>query len=222
MELWQALADELKLPLVQIARSAELGETEAPRRQLRIVETTADNALRLIDSYLLVSNLSQKQLELMPVSVTATLYEVAEDLRPLARLYDTQIDIEVQGATGQVMAHAEGLRAALTSLAYTFITGGLKARRQRLTLLVQPTKDGVNTGVVSAAAHLTNEDLQSARQLYGRAQQPAGGLTQNSGVGLYLADNLFGAMESPLHVIRTGRKSGLVATLLPSRQLALL
>jgi len=222
MELWQALADELKLPLVQIARSAELGESEAAEQQLQIIETTAGSALRLIDNYMLVSGLGKQQLELIPVSATATLYEVAEDLRSLARLYDTQIDIEVQGATGQVMAHAEGLRAALTSLAYTFITGGLKARRQKLTLLVQPTKEGVNTGVVSAAAHLTSEDLQIARQLYGRAQQPASGLTQNSGVGLYLADNLFTAMESPLKVIRTGRKTGLVATLLPSHQLALL
>jgi len=223
VELLRALADELKLPLVQIARTAELAEPEMAGRELRTIETAAGNALRMIDGYLLVTALGkQPQLDLSPVSVTATMYDVAQELYDLSKLYDTEIDIRVKGSPGQVMAHAVALQTALTSLAYTFLTGGLKGKQQVITLMAQHTKQGITAGVLSTYAHVTAEDLQSARDLYGRAQQPAGGITQNSGVGLYVADNLFTAMESPLRVIKSGRKTGMAATLLPSHQLALL
>lgn len=223
VDLLRALADELKLPLVQIARAAELAELGSPKKQLRTIETAANNALRLIDGYLLVTTLgAQQQLAVGPVSVTATLYDVAQDLYQLSKLYDADINIKVQGGVGQVMAHAGALRAALASLAYTFLTGGLKGRQQAITLLAQHTKQGITAGVLSNYAHLSTEDLQQARDLYGKARQPAGGITQNSGVGLYVADNLFTAMDSPLRVIKLGRKSGIAASLLPSQQLALL
>jgi len=223
VELWRSLADELKLPLTQIARTAELAELGQSANSLRDIETTAANALHLIDGYLLVTALGhQPQLDLTPVSVTATLYDVAQDLQRLSKLYDTDINIRVKGSMGQVMAHAAGLRAALAGLAYTLLTGGLKGPKQTITLLAQPDKQGIAAGVVSSYAHVTAEDLQAARVLYGRADQPAGGITQNSGVGLYLADNLFAAMESPLRVIKSGRQTGLAATLSISQQLALL
>lgn len=223
VELLRSLADELKLPLLQIARTAELAETGQPAGRLRVIETTAANAMRLIDGYLLVTALGeQPQLDLAPVSVTATLYDVAQDLYELSKLYDTGIDIKVKGSVGQVMAHAEGLRTAIASLAYTLLTGGLKGQKQTITLLASRGKQGITAGVVSSYAQVTSEDLQAARELYGKASQPAGGITQNSGVGLYLADNLFSAMESPLRVIKSGRKTGLAATLTLSQQLALL
>lgn len=223
VELWRSLADELKLPLMQIARSAELAEPEMAGRELRTIETAAENALRLIDGYLLVTALGkQQQLDLAPVSLTATLYDVAQDLYQLSKLYDTTIDIKVLGSMEQVMAHAGALRTALASLTYTFLTGGIKGRKQTITLLAQHTKQGITAGVLSNYAHLSAEDLQQARELYGKARQPAGGITQNSGVGLYIADNLFAAMESPLKVIKSGRQTGVAGNLLRSQQLALL
>lgn len=215
VDLLRALADELKLPLTQIARSAELAEQPT-------IETTAINALRLIDGYMLVTALGQQHLDLVPVSLSAMLYDIEQDLYRLAKLYDTDITIKVHGAMGQVMAHPTALRTGLTSLAYTLLTGGIKGRKQSITLLAQHTKQGITAGVVGSHAFVTAEDLQSARQLFGQARQPAGGITQNSGVGLYLADNLFAAMESPLRVIKSGRQTGIAATLIPSQQLALL
>jgi light-regulated signal transduction histidine kinase (bacteriophytochrome) len=222
VDLWRALADELKLPLVQIARTAELAQPEMAGRELRTIETAADNALRLIDGYLLVSALGQQQLALSPVSVSAMLYDVAQDLHQLGKLYDTDIEITVKGSPRQAMAHAMALRAALTSLAYTLVTGGLKGKKQAITLTVRQTSQGIMAGVFSNQTQLVTEDLQLARNLYGKAHQPASGITQNSGVGLYIADNLCAAMESPLKVVKVGRKTGLVTTLLPSQQLALL
>lgn len=216
VDLWRSLADELKLPLLQIARAAELEDQPA-------IETTATNALKLIDGYLLISALGEQQhLDLQPVSVSAMLYNVEQDLNELAKLYDTELTIKVQGAPGQAMAHAHALRASLTGLAYTFLTGGLKGRHQVVTLWARQEHDGVTAGVLSNYAQLSSEDLQAARQLFGRARRPAGGVTQNSGVGLYIADALCTAMETSLRVVKTGRQTGMAVTLLPSQQLALL
>ena len=72
--LMRALAEELKLPLMQISRSAELGQLDSGNN-LQIIETTASNALRLLDGYILTTQLmgEQQQLEIEPVSVTAVL-----------------------------------------------------------------------------------------------------------------------------------------------------
>lgn len=222
VDLLRALADELKLPLMQIARSAELAEPRDAQTELRLIETTATNALQLVDSYILVTALGQQHLDLVPVSVSALLYDVAQDLYQLSKLYDTDITINVQSGVGQVMAHSDALRAGLASLAYTLLTGGIMGRKQTLTLLAQRTKQGITAGVVGSHAFVTADDLQSARLLYGKARHPAGGITQNSGVGLYIADSLFAAMESPLRVIKAGRQTGIAANLTPSQQLALL
>lgn len=216
LHLLRSLADELKLPLLQIARAAEL------QKQLDI-ETTATNALRLIDGYMLVTKLGmQQQLDLSPVSVSAMLYEVAQDLGKLAKLYDTDLTIRVIGSPGRVMAHSAALRAGLIGLAYTLMTGGMKAPHQVVTMWARQDKTGVSAGVLSNYAQLSHDDLVAARRLYGRALQPAGGITQNSGAGLYIADNLFAAMNTSLRVIKAEQQTGIVATLIPSQQLALL
>lgn len=223
VDLLRALADELKLPLTQIARVAELAEINKIQPQLNIIETTASNALRLIDGYMLATALgSQAQLDLVPVSVTATLYDVAQDLYKLSKLYDATIDIRVKGGVGQVMANGPALRAGLDSLAYTLLSGGIGGQKRTITLLAKHTKNGTMAGVLGSHAFVTAEDLQSARELYGRAHQPAGGITQNSGVGLFIADTLFSAMETKLRVIKSGRDAGLAVNLSISRQLALL
>lgn len=216
LNLLRTLSDELKLPLLQIARQAELAAEPD-------IETTATNALRLIDGYLLVASLEQQpRLDVCPVSVTALLYEVEQDLYDLAKLYDTELVIAVQGSVGQVMAHPAALRASLVGLVYTLMTGGLKGRHQVITLWARHDQQHVIAGVLSNYAQLSSDDLQAARQLYGHAQRPAGGITQNSGAGLYIADALCEAMDTPLTVIKTGHRTGLVTRLQPSQQLALL
>ena len=77
--LLQALAEQLKSPLLQIAYHAEAAQPDA----FTEIRTASDRALRLLDSYLL--SINQQQLELEPVSVSSVLYDVAHALYPLAR-----------------------------------------------------------------------------------------------------------------------------------------
>jgi hypothetical protein len=221
--LLRALAEELKLPLLQIARQAELGKQTDTQKSLQIIETTADATLALVDSYLLTTQilLQQQALELQPVSVTAALYDSAQHLQRLSKLYNAKVDIEVHGKCGQAMAHPAGLQAALTALAYSFMSGS-NGEKKRIIFFANKCEEGISTGVVSTKTSFNSHDLETARRLYGNAHQPAASISSGSGAGVYIADQLFAAMASSMRVTRQRKSAGLLATLLPNQQLALL
>ena len=126
------------LPLLQIARQAELGQPS----DLPAVRTTAESALKLIDSYLLGVRLStegQTALALEPVSVSSVLYDVATDLTAAAQFYGVQLDLKVAGRYGPVLANRQALKSALTSLGMALIESlpALDAKRLSLDLAAQ-------------------------------------------------------------------------------------
>jgi hypothetical protein len=222
--LLRALAQELRLPFLQIARKSELMRLTQDKAGLKDIEITADAALKLIDSYLFSTQLllGQQQLELQPVSVSATMYDTAQYLHKMAKLYDRTIDIRVKGKCGLVMAHPQGLQAAFTSLAYTFINTASTAKKQRIVLTAQKTPEGVAAGVIATNVGLSKDTLSNARDLYGEARQPMAEVTHTTGAGIYVADMLFSAMAATMQVSKQYSASGLIATLLPSQQLSLL
>lgn len=224
IRLLRALAEELRQPLLQIARGSELAQSQPSQQELKNIETTADAALRLIDSYLLSTQLllGQQQLPLTPVSLGATMYDTAQHLKNLAKLYNCDIDITVKGNVGLTMAHPEGLQAALTSLAYSFIGARFSGKKRRVILTAAGNEKGVSAGVMSTDKVLAKDTLTEARQLFGTARRPLSALTHNNGAGVFVADYLFSAMNAPLRVTTRRSTSGLTAMLLPSRQLALL
>ncbi len=75
-QLLLSIAEQLKLPLLQIARQAEQaglsGETN-----LYTIQATADTALRLLDNYVLGVRLAlePERLDVEPVSISSVLYE---------------------------------------------------------------------------------------------------------------------------------------------------
>jgi len=124
LRLARALAEELKLPLIQIARKGELARMTADPAQVKDIETTADGALKLIESYLFSTRvlMNQQRLELEPVSVGSTMYDIAQYLSGHAKMYNCDLDIDVKSSIGLAMAHPEALKSVLTSLAFTLIS----------------------------------------------------------------------------------------------------
>lgn len=224
IRLLYALVEELKLPLMQVARSAEFGRLMNDRDQYRRIEITAEAAIKLLDSYVLSSQtlIDQGQLELNSIPLTSTMYDSAQNLSRLTKLYNTEIEIRVEGKCGLVMANKNALEAALTSLAYTFISANDFPTKKLITLFARKEQDVVGVGILSSGSLISKKTLASARKLYGNARQPASSMTHSSGVGLYVADSLFYAMNSELQYSRHNKKSGLLARLLPSAQLSLL
>ncbi|MEO7364289.1 MAG: hypothetical protein ABIV43_02160 [Candidatus Saccharimonadales bacterium] len=219
-ELLLSVAEQIKLPLLQIARLAELGRTDR-------VQATADSALSLIDNYVLAVRLNleaqQQPLKLESVSVSSVLYDAAARLSDYAQGYGISLELNVASHHGTVMAHRQGLEAALVSLGLALIESLPAQESPQLTLQLAThrCRYGVVAGLYTDTERLTPTVLSRGRQLHGRSRQPLLNLTQGSGAGVFVADSLLRAMDLELTVSRHQRLFGLGAILQPNQQLQL-
>ena len=226
-QLLLAVAEQLKLPLLQIARSAELGQLRPDATDLGSIQTTADMAVQLLDSYLFGARLaleSDYRLSLEPVSVSSVLYDTGQQLAAMAKLYGVELRLDIDGRFAPVMANREGLQSALTSLGYALIEAlpSLNAQKLTLSLAVHNSRYGVVAGVYSDVEQLTTEALRQGRKLHGHTRQPLATLSPNSGAGVFVADAILQAMDSELRPTRHDRLYGLGAVLRPTPQLQLI
>jgi K+-sensing histidine kinase KdpD len=217
--LLRAVAEQLKTPLLHIARQSELEKSQTPL--LGSISYTADMAMRMIDSYLLSVQLNgQPLLELEPVSVSSVLHDVAHRLSPLAKSYDHDLEVSLKGKYGPVMAHAPSLEAAYMMLGYSMLEAqAATEKRQRVLLGAHKTSQGIVTGVFGDQEGLSADMFRRARALYGRSRQSMPTLGNGSGAGVMIADSLFHSMAAPMRVAQHHKLSGFAATLLPSQQL---
>lgn len=225
--LFLSLAEQMKLPLLQILRSAELGALGGdPQTSLGQVQTNADVALKLIDGYLLSMRLAAEEsrmIEQESVSISSVLYDTAEQLHPIAKLYGVQLDISLDGKYVPVNAHREGLQTALISLGYALIEAlpASEAPQMRLQLAAHRCRYGIVAGLYADVDRLTTEALRQGRKLYGDARQPLPAISHCGGAGVFVADAILNAIGARLKVSHHHRRSGLGAVLQPNSQLQL-
>jgi hypothetical protein len=224
-ELLLSVAEQLKMPLTNIARLAELAkmDTTSPL-DLNSLSVHAQVALTLVDSYLLGLQLAQEQgsLALEPVSVSSILNDTAHQLQAYAKQHNVMLEVRIAGRYGPVMAHFKGLQAALLSLGYTLVESqAAQPGRRELVLAAHRTPHGIVAGLYGEHEALSAPQWRRALELCGRARQPFTALSASSAAGLFVADTIFQAMASRLRVGRHNNQTGLAATLLPSQQLQL-
>ena len=239
-QLFLALAEELKLPLMHIARLAELsglqaaagaaagnGSSRLAEAPLRDIQATADMSLQLLDSYLLSLRLSLQpnpSLSVEPVSLSAVLHDTMQELKTVAGQYGVTLELHVHGRYEPVMAHRQALRSALVCLGYSLIEAlpSSGARNQRLQLATHRTKYGIVAGVYGELDELTPRAFERAQELRGISRQPIVAAMASSGAGIFVADAILSAMSSRLRVGRFQRLPGFAVTLPASEQLQLI
>jgi hypothetical protein len=222
--LLRALAEELKLPLVQIARHAELGP-QASGDQLEQINLTARMALKLVDGFLLSSRLNTTEpLPLEPVSLSSVLADAAHKLEPIAKQNNCDIVVSLGGKYGPAMAHRQSLDWALLLLGQSVIEGWIgegAPRRHEVVLGAHRSANGLVAGVFDDQPGLSSEVLRRGRAFYGSARQTMPAVSSTNGAGVFVADSLMKGMAAPLHVARHDKRTGLAATLHASKQLQL-
>lgn len=202
-QLLKAMAQELRLPLLQIARQAELGLNGD--NSVQAVRASANQALWLVDTYLLSQHFGQAALPLEPVTISSVLDDAAHDLDGLAKQYSCSLQLELGGRLGPVMANRQALRAVLVGLGSSLIgaSSSNKAGKPQIILSSYRTKKGVVAGVYSQTDGLSQA------------------LFKQAGATIYMANQLLDGMDSQLRLAKRRQLTGLAATLLPSQQLAL-
>lgn len=221
--LLRALAEQLKLPLIQIAREAELAQT-TNTSSYGSISYTADMALRLIDSYLLSVELQAlPTLQLEPVSVSAMLQDTAQSLNLLAKQYNCDLQINLKGKYQPVMAHRRSLESAFASLGYAFIESAAPSEERHTVILgAHQSSKGLVVGVFGNQAEVNADSLKRGLALFGTAKQALPTLSSSAGAGVFVANALLANLQAPLHTSRHNKLSGLASTLLPSKQLVLI
>lgn len=214
------MAEELKLPLIQIARQTEQGTAD-----LHSIHGTANAALQLLDNYALSVRLQMEpsQLEVEPVSVSSVLYETGQQLDALAKNYGVELELNVAGRYGTVMAHRQGLQSALISLGAALIEAlpALEGPQLKLQLASHRSRYGIVAGLYTNAPQLTNTALQHGRRLQRHSRQPLTNLSHTSGAGIFVADTILHAMRLRLRASRHHRLYGLGTVLPPNNQIQL-
>lgn len=223
-QLLLGVAEELKLPLLQIARQAEQAQLTG-QADLKKIQTTADTALQLLDNYVLGVRLAMEPagLGVESVSVSSVLYDTGQQLDALAKNYGVSLELGVAGKFGPVLAHRAGLQAALVSLGASLIEA-LPAQENcqlKLYLATHRSRYGVVAGLYTDAKHLSATTLQHGRKLQEHSRQPLMNITHTSGAGIFVADTILKAMNLRLSASRHHRLYGLGTVLQSNHQLQL-
>ena len=221
-----SVIEQLKLPLLQIARQAEMATLQPGALDLGKVQTTADTALRLLDNYALGVQLAAQNgltFTVEPVSVAAVLYDAGVALEPFAKAYGVHLDLQIDGKYGPVMAHRQALQAALVSLGHALVEAlpALETPQLTLQLSAHRCRYGIVAGLYCNTEQITTQALRLGRQLYGRARQPLGAVSHTNAAGVFVADAILHAMDTQLVVSRHHRLHGLGAVLPLNPQLQL-
>lgn len=221
--LLRALAEQLKLPLLQIARLSELALQNGQTADKANADI-ATMALQLVDSFLLSSQQhAQVSLQLEPVSISSVLADAAHQLSNLAKRYDYDLEVSLAGKYAPVMSHQPSLLAAITTLGYSFLeTAWQSDTKHTLVLGAHRSPHGIVAGLFSPEANLSTDMFRRSRALYGTSRQPMQNTLASAGAGVFVADSLFASMATSLKVARHQNMTGLAATLLPSHQLQLI
>jgi hypothetical protein len=219
-----SVVEELKLPLLQIARQAELGRLHG-EADLRLIQATSDTALKLLDNYALGVrlNLEPRQFDIESVSVSSVLYDAGQQLDALARSYGVELELNIAGRFGPVLAHRAGLQAALVSLGAALIEAlpALEGPQLKLQLATHRSRYGIVAGMYADTRQLSQEALARGRELQHVSRQPLMNLTHTSGAGVFVADSILRAMQLRLRASRHHRLYGLGTILQSSPQIQL-
>jgi hypothetical protein len=219
-QLLLSVAEELKLPLLQIARQAEQGDAD-----IATIRTTADGALKLLDNYALGVRLAMnaESLDTEAVSISSVLYDTGQQLDALAKSYGVELELNVAGRFGPVTAHRAGLQAALVSLGTALIEAlpAQETAQLKLQLATHRCRYGIVAGLYAEAPALTNQALKRGRALQSTSRQPLLNITHTSGAGIFVADAILQAMNLRLRASRHRRLYGLGAVLQPNYQMQL-
>jgi len=223
-ELLLSLAEELKLPLIQIARRAEQAGLSS-EADLKPIQVSADSALRLIDSYALGVRLATQpeNFELEPVSISSVLYDVGQQLDALAKSYGVALELNVAGRFAPVIAHRQGLQAALTSLGATLVEAlpAQEYSQLSLQLATHRSRYGIVAGLYADTRQLAGDVLKRGRHLQRRSRQPLVTISHSNGAGVFVADAILKAMGLELITSRHQHLHGLGTVLKSNNQLQL-
>jgi len=216
-QTFHALARELKEPLVNISRQAEL-------LNISKISQQANSAMTLVDGFLLSaqSDYGQLQFDLEPIDVGSILYNISCQYREST--LENQIEVElVLARDNLIMANRRALEVSLGCLMQLAIDQNYDESRKSLIRLVSFKKRNGNvmTGILSTAFSLNAKDLARAEKLYGHSHLATNTSLNGSGIRIAVAEQLMRSLGTRLISLKRNNLRGLGIEFIKSEQLSL-
>lgn len=225
--LLKSVAEELRLPLVQISR---LSESKNDDKQtiignLKIIESSADLALQLLESYILGLdyNDGQKQIELSPITMGAVFNDVAHQVHKIANQNNCDIELEIKN-THPIMGNYEAIKLAFINIANSILvstdTNEIKERRS-MTLSVFSKGPKNFAGIYTNNLNITRSSWERSLLMFEKSRQKMPNFSANNCSGFYVAHNILETMSSTLIPSKHNGMRGLAADFKLSHQMQL-
>ncbi len=213
---------ELKDSLISVARLAELSAKTGDKAVLSEIQYISEQALQLVDSYLLSaqSEYGQSLLPLEPTTMGSVFYEVSQANMLFAKKYNYKVQIDAS-YNKPVMVDRRAITVALNCLIKLFCLSHQDKDHRVLSLSAFKRSDNqVVAGVaVSGGVALSEADLLISRSLQGEVYSSHENLSGN-GIQLALAESLALAMGGRILPIKRFKNRGIGIELIKSEQLS--
>lgn len=226
-QLLLSIAEELKMPLVRIARASEQNQliSDSSGAHDEIIMTTADHAIRQLDNYILGVKLALEpaNFNYESISVSSILYDAKHQLESLAKINGIDLELNAPHKLKPVMANKLCLEAALISLGTTLIESLASANHKQVKLqfAAHRSRYGVVAGVYAQTKQISAQALKAGRKLQSKSRQPFISLSYSNGAGIFVADAILHAMDLRLTASRHERLYGIGTILQPLNQMQL-
>lgn len=210
---------ELQQILIQIKNSSELSASE----QRLLVGDLSKHGLNILHYALFALETSQLQLDLTTVSAAAALYDVIQDIKPLAANYDVELSFDASPNLEPVYTNQEYLKGSIYGLLAGIITStNQNQEKVKLTVTVQQTKPFIQRiGVYSDSGLITTKlvrPIKTARVI--RMTRPE--FTHTSGLGFTVSQLLTERLQAHFEPFSHKNNKGIGFYLAESKQLSLI
>lgn len=226
--LLKSIAEELRLPLVQISRLAELSQASKYdfASNIRSIESSADLAIQLLESFILGVEFSdrQREIELSPITIGAVMNDVAHQLHRLASQNDYDIELSIKSAH-PIMGNYEAIKMAYLNIAHTIITGDNSSdgkKRKSIVFAVYNRGPKNMAGVYGNNLQISKSSWEKSLAIFDRSRQKMPDFSSINGSGFFVATSILESMSLSLNPSKYRGHKGLAAAFPLSQQLQLI
>ena len=218
--LLQKVADNIKLPLIQILHQAQLGKINN-QADLNQIEDVANFTLKMIDNYILGLKTDNDKFDLEPLSLSSVLYDSAKELEKLASHYGVKLEVSLNNSFGPVLSNRLALEGFLMSVGWSMIESVSSTQNKTVTLATHKCRYGVVAGVYANDVNLNKSTLKQGTKLLDSAKRSMPEFSHTSGSGIFVAEKLLNNLDMKLLVSKHHNLRGIGTLMNTSKQLQL-
>jgi len=219
--LLQKVADNIKLPLIQILHQAQLGKINN-QTDLDQIEDIANFTLKMIDNYVLGLNINDNKFNLEPLSLSSVLYDSAKELDKLANHYGVKLQVSINNNFGPVLSNRMALEGFLMSVGLSLIESASSTNNKVVTLATHKCRYGVVAGVYAKEINLSSSILSQGTKLIEEAKRSMPEFSHTNGAGIFVAEKLLNNINMKLMVSKHHNLKGIGTLMSTSKQLQLI